>query len=62
MPGDMCVPKIMIAWCTVPEIWCATDSQTEGKKEHIDVGAPPKNLCAYFWKVFHHFIYFIYNY
>ena len=20
-----CVPQIMIRWCTVPEIWCATD-------------------------------------
>ena len=20
-----CVPKIMIRWCTVPEIWCVTD-------------------------------------
>ena len=20
-----CVPKIMISWCTVPEIWCTTD-------------------------------------
>ena len=22
-------PKIMITWCTVPEIWCTTDEQTE---------------------------------
>ena len=21
----ICVPKIMIGWCTVPEIWCVTD-------------------------------------
>ena len=21
----ICVPKIMIRWCTVPEIWCVTD-------------------------------------
>ena len=21
----ICAPKIMIRWCTVPEIWCATD-------------------------------------
>ena len=21
----ICVPKIMIRWCTVPEIWCMTD-------------------------------------
>ena len=29
----ICVPKIMITWCTVPEIWCAmgrwSDRQTE---------------------------------
>ena len=24
-----CVQKIMIRWCTVPEIWLATDGQTE---------------------------------
>ena len=23
------IPKIMIGWCTVPEIWCATDEQTD---------------------------------
>ena len=23
------VPKIMIRWCMVPEIWCATDGQTD---------------------------------
>ena len=33
------VPKIMIRWCTVPEIWCATDGR---KKWHIEVCAPPK--------------------
>ena len=35
----------MIKWCTVPEIWCATerDGQTDRwKKWHIEVGAPPK--------------------
>ena len=21
----MCVPKVMIRWCTVPEVWCMTD-------------------------------------
>ena len=35
----ICVPKTMIRWCTVPEIWCRTDGQ---KKWHIEVGAPPK--------------------
>ena len=44
----MCVPKILIRWCMVPEIWCKTDRQTDGwtdrqKKWHEDVGAPPKN-------------------
>ena len=23
------VPKFMIRWCTVPEVWCATDGQTD---------------------------------
>ena len=25
-----CVPKIMIWWCAVPEIWCMTDIRTDG--------------------------------
>ena len=25
----ICVPKILIRWCTVPEIWCATDGRTD---------------------------------
>ena len=25
----ICVPKIMIKWCMVPEIWCATDGRTD---------------------------------
>ena len=41
-----CVPKIMIRWCTAPEIWCVTDGQTNGqtngwKKWQIEVGASP---------------------
>ena len=28
-----CVPNIMNRWCTVPEIWCATDKQTEGRMD-----------------------------
>ena len=33
-----CVPKIMISWCTVPEIWWATDGWTDGRKRwHIEV-------------------------
>ena len=44
-----CVPKIMTTWCTVFEIWCLTDGQTDWprmdrwKKWQIEVGAPPKN-------------------
>ena len=38
------VSKIMIRWCTVPEIWCA-DGRTNGlEKWHIEVGAPPKKI------------------
>ena len=29
----ICVPKITITWCTVPEIWCVTDGQTDGRKK-----------------------------
>ena len=40
----ICVPKFMIRWCTVPEIWCPTDGQKDGRKKwHIEVGVPPKN-------------------
>ena len=43
------VPKIMIKWCTLPEIWCTIDGQadrqTDGwKKWHIEVSAPHKNV------------------
>ena len=39
-----CVPKIMITWCTMAEIWCATDGRTDGcKKWHIEVFATPKS-------------------
>ena len=38
-----CLPKIMIRWCLVPEIWCTMDRWTDGQKKwHIE--APPKNL------------------
>ena len=42
-----CVPKTMIRWSMVPEIWCTTDRQTDRqtdgqKKWHIEVGAPLK--------------------
>ena len=29
----ICLPKIMIRWCTVPEIWCATDGRTDRKSD-----------------------------
>ena len=28
-----CVPKIMIRWCTVPEIWCVTDGQMDRRTD-----------------------------
>ena len=43
-----CVPKIMITWCTVPEIWCTMDRQkkwpgvdTEKKSWHWECGRHP---------------------
>ena len=46
----ICVPKIMIRWCTVPEILCATDRRTDGQKKwYTEAGAPPKN-CVIFFK------------
>ena len=49
-PFYTCVPKIMITWCIVPEIWYVTewtdgwtDGQMDGwKKWHIEVGVPLK--------------------
>ena len=39
-----CVLKIMITWCTVPEIWCMMDRWMDRWKNwHIEVSAPPKN-------------------
>ena len=29
----MCVPTIMIRWCTVTEIWCAMDGRTDRKSD-----------------------------
>ena len=39
------VPKIMITWYTVPDIWSATDNRKidRQKKWHMEVGAQPKN-------------------
>ena len=54
-----CVPKIMIRWCMVPEIWCATGGQTDRrtdrwKKWHIEVDAPPQNTskCSFVVTIF----------
>ena len=56
------VPKIMITWCTVPEIWCMTDGRTDGQtnrqmeggeKWQIEVGGPPKkSYTKYFGQTF----------
>ena len=38
-----CVPKIVITWRMIPEIWCITVGQTDKQKKwHIEVGAPSK--------------------
>ena len=31
----ICVPKIMIRWFTVPDIWCAMDGWTDGQTEKV---------------------------
>ena len=34
----------MIRWCTIPEIWCATDGWPDAQEKwYIGVGAQPKN-------------------
>ena len=38
------VPKIMIRWCTVPEIWCVTDGQTDGQKKWHRGGCPTQKM------------------
>ena len=41
----VCVPKIMIRWCTIRKKWCAMDGRTDGRnKRQIEVGAPPENM------------------
>ena len=41
----ICVPKIIIRWRTVPEIWCAMDRHMDRwKKWHTEVSVPPKNM------------------
>ena len=36
-----CAPKIMIRWCTVPEIWCETDGRTDGWRKVTYRGGCP---------------------
>ena len=46
-----CVLKVMIRWCTVPEIY-GVWWMDGWKKWHIEVGAPPKELliCCWFFQ------------
>ena len=45
-----CAQKIMIRWCTVPEIWCAMDRQTDRKSDierwvaHLKMGWETKQI------------------
>ena len=32
---NTCLPKIMIRWCMVPEIWCMTDRPTDRQTEKV---------------------------
>ena len=52
----LCVPKIMIRWCMVPETWCTTDERIDGRtdgqkdgqeKSNTEVGAHLKISCNY---------------
>ena len=41
---NISVPKTIITWYMVPEIWCTNNGQMHRQKEwHIEVGTPPKN-------------------
>ena len=45
-------PKIMVRWCTVPEIWwiwCMMD----GRKWHVEVGAPHLKMMILLFKCYH---------
>ena len=47
-----CVPIIMIGWCTVPEIWCATDRRTDGstdRKNDIYRWLPKRTMEVLGW-------------
>ena len=46
------VQKIMIRWCTGPEIWCTTD-RWMGRKSDPEVSAPPKKQDILFSKYPH---------
>ena len=50
------VPKILMTWCTVPNIWCATHGWIEGwRKWNIKVDLPPKKA----WHLKQNFDFFI---
>ena len=48
------IPKIMIMWCTVPEVWCAavrwTDKWTDGWMGKVKRVPHPKNWTYHWWK------------
>ena len=50
-----CAPKIMITWCTAPEIWCAIDARTDGWTEKVTYrgGKNNKNSKNNFTEVIH---------
>ena len=35
MISHICVPKIMIRWCVVPEKWCTMDESTDEQMEKV---------------------------
>ena len=45
-PFYICVPTIMIRWCTVPEIWCLNDGQRDRQMEKVTYrgGCPIQKL------------------
>ena len=38
LPFYTCVPKIMIKWCTIPEIWFATNGRTDRQRDGLTDG------------------------
>ena len=62
-PFYICVPKIMIRWYTVPEIWCVTDVTIFHFGSFFALLLPQKPEKSKFWKNekniwrYHHFMY-----